>query len=162
VHLGRRYRVAGYKGRAKVSLPVVVEPGERLDLVFGVAKEWKPVERTSIRLLGFSCLVSVLLAFAIGWHATPVVRAVIVWMIRTLGIRPPWSTHFYSFVSARPAPALVVTYVWLIFGTVYISILARRFNLRMASVASPYVLMRRSDLGKPMDLFKKPYVDPFE
>ena len=48
VHIKRRFRVGGYRGRAMVSLPVVVEPGEHLDLVFGVAKDWKPLQRARI------------------------------------------------------------------------------------------------------------------
>ncbi len=162
VHLGRRYRVAGYEGRAKVSLPVVVEPGERLDLVFGVAKEWKPAQTTSFFWPTFLWLAGSLLAFGIGWHVSPPLRWVVASTTAALGMQQPWRNLFGFFVSTKEVTAFVAMYAWLILAPIYISKLARRFNLRMASVASPYVLLRRSDLGKPTDLFKKPYVDPFE
>ena len=62
VHIKRRFRVSGYRGRAVVSLQVVVGPGEHLDLVFGVNERVRALEAapSSVERIdpapGVSCL----------------------------------------------------------------------------------------------------------
>jgi hypothetical protein len=162
VHLGRRYRIAGYLGRAKASLPVVVEPGEQLDLVYGISPDWQPPPRPRFFWPPFLWLAGSALAFGIGWNVSPLLPAVVGSTIGALGMQQPWRSVFGFLVSTRIATAVAAMYAWLIVGTIFLMKFARRLNSPMASVDSPYILMRRCDLGQPLARFKKPYVDPFE
>ncbi len=162
VHFGRRYRVAGYLGRARVSLAVVVKPGEQLDLVYGVSRDWMSPQSTRDFWPPFLWVTGGVLAFGIGWNVSPLLREVIASTTAALGIRQPWRSLFGFFVSTREATAFAAMYAWLIVGTIVLRIFARRLRLRMMSVESPYVLMRRCDLGRALARSEKPYVDPFE
>jgi hypothetical protein len=81
---------------------------------------------------------------------------------QALGMRHPWQSIFGFFVSSKEATAFVAMYAWFFAGAIYFPIFARRTQLRMTSVESPFVLLRRCDVVKPIDRFEKQYVDPFE
>jgi hypothetical protein len=159
VHLGRRCRVAGYRGRAEVSLPVVVEPGEHLDLVFGVAKISHPPQMASIRFVSFVFVASLLIAFGVGWNASPVLQQAIAWASLSLGMTKPWSTFVHFVFSTRGITGCFMMYAWVILAQVWFWHRSKRV---WGSLESPYFLSRRPDPGTQSPVFKKQYVDPFE
>jgi hypothetical protein len=165
VHVGRRFRVAGYAGRASISMPVLVQPGEHVDLVFGLATNWKSPQRVKIPLPNVLMLASLLLAFRIGWHAFPVLREAVAATIRSLGIGRPWSSLFQFSVSSPLAAAEFIMLAWAIIVQAW---LWKHFQRRCGSqrrpgiMGSPYFLSRRADFRKPSPVFKTQYVDPFE
>jgi hypothetical protein len=159
VHIKRRFRVDAYRGRAMVSLPVVVEPGENLELVFGVAKEWKPLQEA--RILRFVLLLqaSLGIAFGVGWLAFPVVRDAVAWATHSLGIWQPWLSWCYFFISSRTKTAVLTVFAWMLAAMGYLS---KHFPNPTRKVGGPYYLAPRIDVGKPSRQFKSQYVDPFE
>ncbi len=159
VHIKRRYRVEGYRGRATASLAVVVQPGEHLELVFGVANvRMQPTTTTSPWFI-FVCVASVSLAAGIGWLAFPVLRDAVDWTTRALGAREPWLSWFRSVVSTRRMCAAFTMVAWAI--AAHFS-LEKRVRTLSYKPVSPYFLSRKPDFGKPIPVLKQPYVDPFE
>jgi hypothetical protein len=142
-----------------VSLPVVVEPGEHLDLVFGVAKEWKPSLGARILWHVLLGMASFGIPFGVGWHAFPVVRDAVAWVTLTLGIRQPWLSWAYFFVSSRTTTGFFAVFAWMLGAQVF---LWRRFGLPSRNFGGPYYLAPRPDIGKPSPQFKSQYVDPLE
>jgi hypothetical protein len=159
VHIKRRFRVGGYRGRATASLPVVVQPGEHLDLVFGVATEPMPLQRAKIRWFMLLCAASVGLAAGIGWIAFPVLREVVGWTTRALGVRQPWLSWFAFFVSSRTKTSVFTMFAWEIVAMVY---LRKRVPNVPRRQLSPYYLSRGLEYRKPSPQLKQQYVDPFE
>jgi hypothetical protein len=159
VHIKRRFRVDAYRGRAMVSLPVVVEPGEHLELVFGVAKEWRPLQEAKILWPVLLLQASLGIAFGVGWLAFPVLRDAVRWATLSLGIRQPWLSWCYSFVSSRTTTAVMTVVAWMFGATVSLS---KHFPNRRREVGGPYYLAPRIDLRKPSPQFKSQYVDLFE
>ena len=146
VHIKRRFRVGAYPGRAVVSLPVIVEPGEHLDLVFGAARELLPPQRAEILwLVLLLAEASLGVEFGVGWLAFPVVRHAVAGVTLSLGIWQRWAVL-----------------------TIFACLLAAQFSLWDRSRNPPrkfgrtYFLIPRSDVGKPLPGFKPLYVDPFE
>jgi hypothetical protein len=164
VHIKRRFRAVGYRGRAIVSLPVVVEPGEHLDLVFGVTGEWKAGERGrrdwNILLLSFLVLYASSLgaAFGAGWLAFPILRDAVAWATLALGIGQPWLSFAYFFVSSRQRTAVFTMLAWVLFALIWC---ARHVPTRARHGGSPYFLSRRPDYQRAAPIAKAPYVDPF-
>ena len=158
VHIKRRFRVEGYPGRATTSLAVVVQPGEHLELVFGVANvRTQPPTTTSPWLL--LCVASVGLAAGIGWLAFPVLRDAVDWTTHALGAREPWLSWFQSFVSTRPRTAAFTMLAWAIAAHFC---LEKRVPRLSHKPVSPYFLSRKPEFGKPASVFKQQYVDTFE
>jgi hypothetical protein len=146
VHIKRRFRVGAAPDRANVSLPVVVEPGEHLDLVFGVAREWLPLQRGGILWLVLLLVeVSLVVEFAVGWSAFPVVRRAFGWVTLSMGIWQRWAvlTIFAFLLGAQVS-------LW------------NRFGNSSGRSGGPYFLRPRSDIGKPLPALKAQYVEPFE
>ena len=114
VHIKRRFRDQGYRGRATASLAVVVQPGEHLQLVFGVANVRTQQPTPTSPWLLYLCIASVGLAAGIGWLAFPVLRDAFDWTTHALGAREPWSSWFQSFVSTRPKTAAFTMLAWAI------------------------------------------------
>ncbi len=162
VYIKRRFRVDGYWGRAKVSLPVWVEPGEHLDLVFGVFKEKEQVPRPSLLWFPFLFEASPFLALGIGWHSSPHLRDAIAWLTLTLGVRQPWFSFLYFFVSSRWVTACFAVTAWMIVLQLYLFYHWKRIQIEARGRASAYYLCRRADGEKPAPLYKTLYVDPFE
>jgi hypothetical protein len=159
VHIKRRFRVDAYRGRAMVSLPVVVKPGEHLELVFGVAKEWRPLQEARILWPVLLLQASLGIAFGVGWLAFPVVREAVAWATASLGIRQPWLSWSIFFVSSRTKTAFLTAFAWMLGATVSFS---RHFPKRRREVGGPYYLAPRIDFRKPSPQLKSQYVDPFE
>ena len=164
VHIKRRFRAIGYRGRAIVSLPVVVQPGEHLDLVFGVTGEWKARERAGrdwmIRLLPFLVLYTASLGLALGagWLAFPILREVVARETLALGIEQPWLSCAYFFVSSRGKTAVLTMLAWAVL--VIISLWRRlpaRSRLRESVLPLAKIRFRKA-FGR----LQGTYVDPFE
>jgi hypothetical protein len=167
VHIKRRFRVPGYRGRAEVSRAVVVEPGGVVNLVFGIGRSgtisqmdarawWNALAFVVPLVLPFAA--SVLLAFALGWVAFPVLRDAVGWSTLKLGIRQPWLSWFHFLVSSRMNTAVLVYACAL---TAWLS-LGKRSPSFPHQIGSPYFLEpRRPGSDSPLP-FKKQYVDPFE
>jgi hypothetical protein len=165
VHLKRRFRAAGYRGRAVVSLPVVVQPGEHLDLVFGVTAAWKARAISKfdwrVLLLAFQLVYAATLglAYGAGWFAFPVLRDVVSRATLALGIGQPWLSYAYFFVSSRGKTAVFSMLAWMFVAIFY---LRKCVPDRSGAAASPYFLARKPEFGKPSPVLKAQYVDPFE
>jgi hypothetical protein len=159
VHIKRRFRVGVYRGRAMASLPVVVEPGEHLDLVFGVAKEWKPSQEARILWPVLLLEAGLGIAFGVGWLAFPFVRDAVTWATLTLGIRQPWLSWAYYFVSSRTTTGFFAVFAWMLGVQVF---LWKSFAHPSRNFGGPYYLAPRPDIGKPSPQFKAQYVDLFE
>jgi hypothetical protein len=165
VHIKRRFRAAGYRGRAIVSVQVVVQPGEHLDLVFGVTAEWKArgISNFDWSVLALAFLLvytaTVGLAYGAGWLAFPVLRDVVARATFVLGIGQPWLSCAYFFVSSPGKTAVFTMLAWVLAASVG---LMKSIPTRSPEMASPYFLSRKPVFGKPSPVFKPQYVDPFE
>ena len=113
VHLGRRYRIADYLGRAKASLNVVV-CGRVSSLILSMA--FRPTGSLHSEQ-GFSgpCLwlVGSVLAFGIGWNVSPHLREVVAsttasWECGNRG------AMLGFVVSTKQATAMVAMYAWFL------------------------------------------------
>ena len=159
VYFKSRPRGLGWRGLAKASRRVVVGPGERLDLALGVAKESTDVERSKVPVPMFLLFASFFLAFGIGWHISPILREIVVWATRALEIQRPWSSLFYFVVAEPCATALFVFHAWLIIFL----LCGEKLQPRSSGLRpGPGFLVRKTETGTPLPLFKTPYVDPFE
>jgi hypothetical protein len=159
VHIKRRFRVAVYPGRAEVSMPVVVEPGENLHLVFGIENCWKPPPKTVAAASVILILACQAMALGVGWLAYPILHDAVAWTTRVLAIRQPWLSWCQFVVSSQTMTAAFCALA----VAVAAQLIARRAVPEpTAPHRSPYFLAPRPAFGKPLVQFKEQYVDPFE
>jgi hypothetical protein len=115
VHLGRRDRVPGARGKAVVSALVSVGPGEHVVLTCGVrpelAQKWAESTMTEARR-GVLFAIVVYIFASLGWLLSPVLRqgvvavvsyyfpATVAWLPLLLWLVSPLASGFYAAVAA--------------------------------------------------------------
>jgi hypothetical protein len=149
VRLRRQFWLHGCRERAVASLPLELQPGERVRLICGVRPEARAVAAQArlaeLDLFQHVCIGSAL-AIAIGWTAYSAVNRLIDAAAEHLRMASYWVPFVQWLVGSRLATAVWgLVLWWLLFGQFSFERRRRRAASLKAEIVDPYFLKRVGD-----------------